>query len=187
MVPLVVEQFLVLDVHPEVILLRLFVKVRLSMGPSCSSSSSSSSIIANLKARVVSQANQITTQGAQIANLEAQLATAHTSVPCHTLDDDGKEGKEERIQPRGGGGGNKRERPEEKGDSSAEPSASGLAALYGNQQVLKRVKKEKPDVEEHRDDEVDERQIAHSFIEKQKDDMDELRKQVTALGERPVL
>ena len=32
MVPLVVEQFLVLDVHPEVILRRLFVKVRLSMG-----------------------------------------------------------------------------------------------------------------------------------------------------------
>jgi hypothetical protein len=28
----VVEQFLVLDVHPEVILRRLFVKVRLSMG-----------------------------------------------------------------------------------------------------------------------------------------------------------
>ena len=38
-----------------------------------------------------------------------------------------------------------------------------------------------------RDDEVDERKIAHAFIEKLKDDMDKLREQVTALGGQPVL
>lgn len=134
---------------------------------------------------------QIANQAAQIADLQAKL-TASTTVLCHTLDDNGVEVVEERIQrlPSStsvGGGGDKKRESREWGDGSRAAGSSALGMLHGTLLDLKRVKKEKDAVEVDLDDEVDERQIAYKFIEKLKDDMDKLRKQVTDLGERPVL
>ena len=42
-------------------------------------------------------------------------------------------------------------------------------------------------MEEDRDDEMNERQIAHAFIEKLKDDLEKLRDQIIGLGGKPVL